>query len=137
MAKKQYVYFYGISKELTEGDKTMKAVLGGKGANLAEMSNAGLPVPPGLTVSTEACAYYSKTGGTMAPEMEKQLKMQLNKLERNLGKKLGGAKDPLLVSVRSGAAVSMPGMMDTVLNLGLNDKSVHGLINQTENERTG
>ena len=137
MAKKQYVYFYGISKELTEGDKTMKAVLGGKGANLAEMSNAGLPVPPGLTVSTEACAYYSKTGGTMAPEMEKQLKTQLNKLERNLGKKLGGAKDPLLVSVRSGAAVSMPGMMDTVLNLGLNDKSVHGLINQTENERTG
>ena len=137
MVKKQYVYFYGISKELTEGDRTMKAVLGGKGANLAEMANAGLPVPPGLTISTEACAYYAKTGGTMAPEMEKQLKTQLNKLERSLGKKLGGAKDPLLVSVRSGAAVSMPGMMDTVLNLGLTDKSVHGLIDQTGNERTG
>ena len=137
MVKKQYVYFYGVTKELTEGDRTMKAVLGGKGANLAEMANAGLPVPPGLTISTEACAYYSKTGGKMAPEMEKQLKSQLSKLERNLGKKLGGAKDPLLVSVRSGAAVSMPGMMDTVLNLGLNDKSVHGLIKQTGNERTG
>ena len=137
MVKKQYVYFYGVTKELTEGDRTMKAVLGGKGANLAEMANAGLPVPPGLTISTEACAYYSKTGGKMAPEMEKQLKSQLSKLERNLGKKLGGAKDPLLVSVRSGAAVSMPGMMDTVLNLGLNDKSVHGLIKQTRNERTG
>ena len=108
MAKKQYVYFYGISKELTEGDKTMKAVLGGKGANLAEMSNAGLPVPPGLTVSTEACAYAPKTGGTMAPEMEKQLKTQLNKLERNLGKKLEELRILLLVSVRSGAAVSMP-----------------------------
>ena len=94
-------------------------------------------MPPGLTISTEACAYYSKTGGKMAPEMEKQLKSQLSKLERNLGKKLGGAKDPLLVSVRSGAAVSMPGMMDTVVNLGLNDKSVHGLIKQTGNERTG
>ena len=124
MAQKQYVYFYGISKELTEGDRSMKAVLGGKGANLAEMANAGLPVPPGLTISTEACAYYSKTGGKNAPEMEKQLKSQLTKLEKQMGKKLGDPKDPLLVSVRSGAAVSMPGMMDTVLNLGLTDKSV-------------
>jgi pyruvate,orthophosphate dikinase len=137
MAQKKYVYFYGVSKELTEGDQTMKAVLGGKGANLAEMANANLPVPPGLTITTEACAYYSKTGGKYAPEMEKQLKAQLKKLEREMGKKLGDAKDPLLVSVRSGAAVSMPGMMDTVLNLGLNDKAVLGFIKQCGNERTG
>jgi len=136
MALKKYVYFYGVSKELTEGDSSMKAVLGGKGANLAEMANANLPVPPGLTISTEACAYYSKNGGKFAPEMEKQLKAQLKKLETNMGKKLGDPKDPLLVSVRSGAAVSMPGMMDTVLNLGLTDKSVLGFINQTGNERT-
>ncbi len=136
MAQKKYVYFYGISKELTEGDRSMKAVLGGKGANLAEMANANLPVPPGLTISTEACAYYSKNNGKFAPEMEKQLKVQLKKLETNMGKKLGDPKDPLLVSVRSGAAVSMPGMMDTVLNLGLTDKSVLGFINQTGNERT-
>jgi pyruvate,orthophosphate dikinase len=137
MAQKKYVYFYGVSKELTEGDSSMKAILGGKGANLAEMANANLPVPPGLTISTEACAYYSKTGGKYAPEMEKQLKIQLKKLEDNMGKKLGDPKDPLLVSVRSGAAVSMPGMMDTVLNLGLTDKSVLGFIEQTGNERTG
>jgi pyruvate,orthophosphate dikinase len=137
MAPKKYVYFYGVSKELTEGDSSMKAILGGKGANLAEMANANLPVPPGLTISTEACAYYSKTGGKYAPEMEKQLKIQLKKLESNMGKKLGDPKDPLLVSVRSGAAVSMPGMMDTVLNLGLTDKSVLGFIEQTGNERTG
>ncbi|MBT8041718.1 MAG: pyruvate, phosphate dikinase, partial [Pontiella sp.] len=137
MAQKKYVYFYGVSKELTEGDSSMKAILGGKGANLAEMANANLPVPPGLTISTEACAYYSKTGGKYAPEMEKQLKTQLKKLENALGKKLGDPKDPLLVSVRSGAAVSMPGMMDTVLNLGLTDKSVLGFIEQCGNERTG
>jgi len=136
MAQKKYVYFYGVSKELTEGDSSMKAVLGGKGANLAEMANANLPVPPGLTISTEACAYYSKNGGRFSPEMEKQLKAQLKKLEKEMGKKLGDPKDPLLVSVRSGAAVSMPGMMDTVLNLGLTDKSVLGFIKQTGNERT-
>jgi len=137
MAQKKYVYFYGVSKELTEGDRSMKAVLGGKGANLAEMANANLPVPPGLTISTEACAYYSKNGGKFSLEMEKQLKAQLKKLETNMGKKLGDPKDPLLVSVRSGAAVSMPGMMDTVLNLGLTDKSVLGFIEQCGNERTG
>jgi pyruvate,orthophosphate dikinase len=137
MAQKKYVYFYGVSKELTEGDSSMKAVLGGKGANLAEMANANLPVPPGLTISTEACAYYSKTGGKYPPEMEKQLKTQLKKLETQMGKKLGDPKDPLLLSVRSGAAVSMPGMMDTVLNLGLSDKSVLGFIEQTGNARTG
>lgn len=137
MAKnKQYVYFYGFGKENTEGDSTMKAVLGGKGANLAEMSNANIPVPPGFTVSTEACACYSKNGGRYPQEMEDQLKKTLSKLEKLMGKKLGDPNDPLLVSVRSGAAVSMPGMMDTVLNLGLTDKSVHGFIKQTGNERT-
>jgi len=134
---KQYVYFYGVSRELTEGDSKMKAILGGKGANLAEMANAGLPVPPGFTVSTEACAYYSKNNGKYPPEMEQQLKEQLAKLEKQLGKKLGDPKNPLLVSVRSGAAASMPGMMDTVLNLGLNDQAVQGFIEQTGNARTG
>jgi pyruvate,orthophosphate dikinase len=137
MAQKKYVYFYGVSKDLTEGDSSMKAILGGKGANLAEMANANLPVPPGFTISTEACAYYSKTGGKYPSEMEKQMKEQLKKLETHMGKKLGDPKDPLLVSVRSGAAVSMPGMMETVLNLGLTDKSVQGFIEQTGNERTG
>ena len=137
MAKnKQYVYFYGHGKENTEGDTTMKALLGGKGANLAEMANANLPVPPGFTVSTEACAVYSKNGGRYPVGMDVQLKKTLAKLEKLEGKKLGDPNDPLLVSVRSGAAVSMPGMMDTVLNLGLTDKSVHGFIKQTGNERT-
>ena len=134
--KKQYVYFYGFGKEHTEGDKTMKAILGGKGANLAEMANAGLPVPPGLTISTEACACYSKSGGKYPEGMEDQLKKTLGKFEKLMGKKLGDPNDPLLVSVRSGAAISMPGMMDTVLNLGLNDRSVLGFIKQTGNERT-
>ncbi len=137
MAKnKKYVYFYGFGKEHTDGDTTMKAVLGGKGANLAEMSNANIPVPPGFTVSTETCACYSKNGGRYPEGMEDQLKKTLSKLEKLMGKKLGDPNDPLLVSVRSGAAVSMPGMMDTVLNLGLTDKSVHGFIKQTGNERT-
>ncbi len=133
----KYVYFYGLGKEKTEGDRTQKALLGGKGANLAEMANAGLPVPPGFTISTEACEYYSSHGHKYPPGMLKQVKEQLAKLEKGMGKKLGDAKDPLLVSVRSGAAISMPGMMDTVLNLGLNDKSIHGFIKVTGNERTG
>lgn len=136
MATKKYVYFYGFGKEHTEGDKTMKAILGGKGANLAEMANAGLPVPPGLTISTEACACFSKSGGQYPEGMEEQLREVLGKLEKLMGKKLGDPVDPLLVSVRSGAAISMPGMMDTVLNLGLTDKSVLGFIKQTGNERT-
>ncbi|MBM4152486.1 MAG: pyruvate, phosphate dikinase, partial [Kiritimatiellaceae bacterium] len=136
MASKQYVYFYGFGKEHTEGDKTMKAILGGKGANLAEMANANLPVPPGLTISTEACAYYSKNNGRYPEEMDDQLKKTLGKLEKLMGKKLGDPNDPLLVSVRSGAAISMPGMMDTVLNLGLTDKSVLGFIKQNGNART-
>lgn len=135
--QKQYVYFYGFGKENTEGDSTYKAILGGKGSNLAEMANAGLPVPPGFTVSTEACAYYSSHDSSYAPGMEAQMKTTLKKLEKLTGKKLGDPKDPLLVSVRSGAAVSMPGMMDTVLNLGLTDKSVLGFIKKTGNERAG
>ncbi|NCC52872.1 MAG: pyruvate, phosphate dikinase [Spartobacteria bacterium] len=134
-ANKKYVYFYGFGKKLTEGDTSMKAILGGKGANLAEMANAGLPVPPGFTVSTEACAYYSSHNSQYPDGMQDQLKAQLTKLEKNMGKKLGDPRDPLLVSVRSGAAISMPGMMDTVLNLGLTDKSIQGFIKQTGNER--
>jgi len=137
MAKKKYVYFYGFGKENTEGDASMKAILGGKGANLAEMANASLPVPPGFTISTEACAYYSSHNSKYPMGMKDQIKTQLKKLETKLKKKLGDPKNPLLVSVRSGAAVSMPGMMDTVLNLGLNDKSVLGFIESTGNERTG
>jgi len=135
--QKKYVYFYGFGKENTEGDSTYKAILGGKGSNLAEMANADLPVPPGFTVSTEACAYYSSHDSKFAPGMEAQMKAQLKKLEKLSGKKLGDPKNPLLVSVRSGAAVSMPGMMDTVLNLGLTDKSVIGFIKNSGSERAG
>lgn len=137
MADKQYVYFYGFGKEHTEGDSSYRAILGGKGANLAEMANADLPVPPGFTVSTEACAYYSSHDSTYPKTLEAQIKEKLGKLEKLMGKKLGDPSNPLLVSVRSGAAVSMPGMMDTVLNLGLNDKSVLGFIKQTGNDRAG
>ena len=101
MAKK-FVYFYGGGKQMTDGDRTMRSLLGGKGANLAEMSNAGVPVPPGFTVSTEACAIYEKAG-KYPKEMMQQVKKELAKLEKLEGKKLGDAKDPLLVSVRSGA----------------------------------
>ncbi len=135
--QKQYVFFYGFGKKHTEGDSSWKAVLGGKGANLAEMANADLPVPPGFTVSTEACAYYSMHGEKYPPNLLDQVKEKLGKLEKLTGKKLGDNENPLLVSVRSGAAMSMPGMMDTVLNLGLNDKSIHGFIRSCGNERTG
>jgi pyruvate, orthophosphate dikinase len=127
------VYFFGEGK--AEGSKEMKALLGGKGANLAEMSSIGVPVPPGFTISTEVCeAYYDnkrKIPKLVADEVDKHLK----RLEKLMGKTLGQADDPLLVSVRSGAAVSMPGMMDTVLNLGMNDKAVSGLANKSGNER--
>jgi len=134
---KKYVYFYGYGKEHTEGDASMKPLLGGKGANLAEMAIAGLPVPPGFTVSTEACAYFSKHHHTYPAGLWDQVLTQLRKLEKHMGKKLGDPKNPLLVSVRSGAAISMPGMMDTVLNLGLTDMSIRGFIEQTGHERTG
>jgi len=126
---KKYVYSF------KEGKQEMRAVLGGKGANLAEMTNLGIPVPPGFTITTEACAEFYKLGKKYPAGLQKQVDEKLEEIEKDMKAKLGDAEDPLLVSVRSGAAVSMPGMMDTVLNLGLNDKSVKGLIKKTGNER--
>src|SRR6266545_2536634 len=117
-----------------EGNRDMKDLLGGKGANLAEMTNMGLPVPPGFTISTEACLAYLKSGGFPAGLMD-EAEQHVQALEGAMEKKLGDPDDPLLVSVRSGAKFSMPGMMDTVLNLGLNDRSVEGLAKQTSNDR--
>ncbi len=127
------VYFFGNGK--AEGDAKMRDILGGKGANLAEMTNLGIPVPPGFTIATEVCdAYYRNE--TKHPEgLEAEVEENLRKLENLMGKKLGNGDDPLLVSVRSGAAVSMPGMMETVLNLGLTDSSVKGLAKRSGNER--
>ena len=112
--------------DFSEGNKDQKDLLGGKGANLAEMTNLGLPVPPGFTITTDACRYYLEHGGTPA-ELDEQVSEHLAALEKAMGKTLGDPADPLLVSVRSGAAASMPGMMETVLNVGLNDESVQGL----------
>ncbi|MFK4086282.1 pyruvate, phosphate dikinase [Kribbella sp. NPDC020789] len=120
--------------DFAEGNKTMKELLGGKGANLAEMTNLGLPVPPGFTISTEACKAYLSTGAVPA-ELADEIDHHVDVLQQKMGKKLGQADDPLLVSVRSGAAVSMPGMMETVLNVGLNDDSVNGLAHQSGNPR--
>ncbi len=130
---KKYVYFFGGGK--AEGNAGMRSLLGGKGANLAEMTNIGLPVPPGYTISTDACKFYYEHGENYPPGLEEQIEENLTKLEEVMGKKLGDTENPLLVSVRSGAPISMPGMMDTVLNLGLNDQSLQGLIKQTGNER--
>ncbi len=129
----QYVYFFGGGK--ADGNKDMKDTLGGKGAGLAEMTNAGLPVPPGFTISTAACNLYQQRGGSLTPEIETEIEKALGRLESLMGKKLGDAADPLLVSVRSGAKFSMPGMMDTILNLGLNDRSAFGLKSKTSNGR--
>ncbi len=131
----KYVYFFGGGK--AEGKASMKELLGGKGANLAEMSSIGVPVPPGFTITTEVCDYYYKHGKKKPSALAKQIDANIAKLEKVLGAKLGDPKKPLLVSVRSGAAVSMPGMMDTVLNLGINDAVVEGLIAKTKNERMG
>jgi pyruvate,orthophosphate dikinase len=124
----KYVYAF------SEGNKDLKDLLGGKGANLAEMTNIGLPVPPGFTITTEACKVYLNSG-TEPPELAEQVTEKLADLEKAMGKRLGDPENPLLVSVRSGAKFSMPGMMDTVLNIGLNDESVAGLEKQTGNER--
>lgn len=132
MAEKQ-VYFFGGGK--AEGSAKMKELLGGKGANLAEMTSLGIPVPPGFTITTKMCDEYYKNGKKNSSELIKEVEAQLKKLEQTVGKKLGDKNSPLLVSVRSGAAVSMPGMMDTILNLGLNDESVIGLHKSTGNER--
>ncbi|MDP8246839.1 MAG: pyruvate, phosphate dikinase [Candidatus Tritonobacter lacicola] len=131
--KKRYVYFFGGKK--SEGNSGMKDLLGGKGANLAEMNSAGLPVPPGFTITTEACRQYYIGKGRWPEGLAGEVERNLRKLERLTGKKLGGSRNPLLVSVRSGAAVSMPGMMDTVLNLGLNPDSMTALMKLTGNPR--
>jgi pyruvate, orthophosphate dikinase len=130
---KKWVYFFGAGK--AEGDGEWRDLLGGKGAGLAEMTKIGLPVPAGFTISTQACDYYYKSGKKYPLELKKQVAANLTRLEKVTGKKLGDPKNPLLVSVRSGSARSMPGMMETILNLGLNDRSVQGLAQTTNNER--
>src|SRR5207244_1815028 len=124
----KYVY------DFAEGNKDLKDLLGGKGANLAEMTNIGLPVPPGFTITTEACQAYLSSGDVPAGLAE-EVSEHLAGLERARGKTLGDPADPLLVSVRSGAKFSMPGMMETVLNIGLNDASVQGLATQAGDQR--
>ncbi len=130
---KKYVYYFGNGK--AEGKSEMKSLLGGKGANLAEMTNINLPVPPGFTITTEACNYYYANNKKYPKELKKEVEAALKKVEKDMGCKFGDIKNPLLLSVRSGARASMPGMMDTVLNLGLNENSVEGLIKKSGNER--
>src|SRR5258708_24515880 len=126
----QFVFSFGNGR--AEGNGAMKAELGGKGAGLAEMTNAGLPVPPGFTIQTEACRQFLKRGA-VPPAMEEQMQEALQRLEKLTGEKLGDKDHPLLVSVRSGSKFSMPGMMDTILNLGLTDQTVEGLARRTRN----
>jgi pyruvate, orthophosphate dikinase len=128
----QYVYFFGGGK--ADGNGKMKDELGGKGAGLAEMTNAGLPVPPGFTIQTEACREYMR-GQKVSKQVEQQMEEALQRLEKLQGQKVGKGENPLLVSVRSGAKFSMPGMMDTILNLGLNDESVEALARRSKNSR--
>ena len=127
----KYVYLFGGGK--ADGNGKMKDVLGGKGAGLAEMTNAGLPVPPGFTIQTEACREYMR--GKLSPQIESEMQDALEQLEKLQGQKLGAGENPLLVSVRSGAKFSMPGMMDTILNLGLNDQAVEALAKRSNNPR--
>jgi len=131
----KYIYFFAQGK--ADGRADMKELLGGKGANLAEMTNLGIPVPLGFTISTVACKYYYHNGEKWPQGLEEELKQAMRRLEEVTGKKFGDEENPLLVSVRSGAAISMPGMMDTILNLGLNDETVQGLIKKTDNPRFG
>jgi pyruvate,orthophosphate dikinase len=130
---KKWVYFFGAGK--AEGDGEWKDLLGGKGAGLAEMTKIGLPVPAGFTISTEACDYFYKNNKKYPAELKKQAAANVSRLEKTTRKKLGDPKNPLLVSVRSGSARSMPGMMETILNLGMNDRSVQGLAAVTKNDR--
>src|SRR5205814_7209987 len=129
----KYVYFFGAGK--AEGSSKLRDLLGGKGCELAEMTNLGIPVPPGFTITTEAWAEYRKNGNAMPAEVWNQVLEGLSRLQDATGLKFGDSRRPLLVSVRSGARVSMPGMMETILNLGLNDDSVLGLASWTGNER--
>jgi pyruvate,orthophosphate dikinase len=133
MSQQKYVYSFGGGK--ADGRADMKELLGGKGANLAEMSTIGIPVPPGFTITTEVCAQYYENGRKLPEEVKPQVEAALKTVEKMTGKKFGDHADPLLVSVRSGAALSMPGMMNTILNLGLTDKAVEGLAKKTNNPR--
>src|SRR3954469_12450999 len=126
-------FFFGGGK--ADGTKEMKNLLGGKGANLAEMANIGLPVPPGFTITTEVCTEFYAGGKKLPKALDGDVRAAIAKMEKLVGAKLGDAKNPLLVSVRSGARASMPGMMDTILNLGLNDKTAAGLAAKSGNER--
>src|SRR5262245_3776 len=132
-ARKKLVYAFGAAG--TDGDKSFRNLLGGKGANLAEMCKMGLPVPPGFTITTEVCHHYGAHGGRYPGGLEREVEAALAKVEREVGRRFGDRRNPLLVSVRSGARVSMPGMMDTVLNLGLNDAAVEGLAARSGSER--
>ena len=129
MEKKQYVYLFN------EGNASMKNLLGGKGANLSEMTILGIPVPQGFTVTTEACNKYYEDDKKISQDIIEEIENKMSELEKITGKKFGSLENPLLVSVRSGARVSMPGMMDTILNLGLNDESVEAMAKLTNNPR--
>jgi len=132
-AATQYIFFFGAGK--ADGNKDMKSDLGGKGAGLAEMTNAGVPVPPGFTITTDVCRYYYGNKQKLPKELEPQQKAAMDKLQKIMAKGFGDPENPLLVSVRSGAKFSMPGMMDTILNLGINDRVVEGLARLTTNPR--
>src|SRR6266545_4885537 len=130
---KKYVYLFGNKRADCNG--SMKALLGGKGANLAEMTRIGLPVPPGFTITTEVCTYYYAHKKSYPKELQLQIDAGIGNMEKILGKQLGDLQNPLLVAVRSGARDSMPGMMDTILNLGLNDQTVLALEKASGNPR--
>ena len=129
----QFVYFFSAKEN--EGNAGMKNILGGKGSNLAEMCSLGIPVPPGFTISTEVCTHYYESGGSLPEWVRPAVLAAMKKVEEHVGKTFGDVKNPLLMSVRSGARASMPGMMDTILNLGLNDQTVEGLALASGNER--
>ena len=133
MGNKKYVYYFGDGK--AEGKGTMKNLLGGKGAGLAEMTNLHISVPPGFTITTDACLEYFRAGNAYSKDVQKQILAGLKRVERSMKAGFGDPRNPLLVSVRSGARASMPGMMDTVLNLGLNSQTVRGLAEKTKNGR--
>ena len=132
--EKKYIYFFGKGK--ADGTGTMKDLLGGKGAGLAEMTNAGVPVPPGFTITTEVCNLFYEIGNRVPEGLDTEMREYMKRVEDAVsGFKFGDVGKPLLVSVRSGSKFSMPGMMDTVLNLGLNDQTIRGLIRMSGNER--
>ena len=126
---------FNFKSKKTKNLKNSKFILGGKGANLAQMGKLGLPVPPGFTISTEVCEIFYKNNKKLNSKLIKSINTELKQVEKDCNKKFGDLNNPLLVSVRSGARVSMPGMMDTILNLGLNDKTVNGLAKKTSNMR--